>query len=260
MSEKHKIQTRSLSFSGHDGSQLVASLDFPRDIAPTRYAIMCHCFTCTRQTLTTSRLCRGLAQAGVAVLRFDFTGLGESEGSFADSHFSSMIGDIECAAEFLHKHYQAPDYLLGHSMGGTACLAASQNGSIALARVSRLVTIASPASPEHVLHHFGPAMKDLQQGEASEILVAGQAYPVKPSFISDVEGYDMVLQMQNCHLPVLAVSAGNDELVGAEAARQILQYTQGERKLLEIDQADHLISDRGHSAQMISVVSDWLAS
>lgn len=258
MPEKYKIQSRMVSFPGFDGSLLAATLDFPVGITPLRYAIVSHCFTCTRQTLTTARLSRGLAQSGIAVLRLDFTGLGESEGSFVNSHFSSMVIDIECAAEFLAKHYQPASLLIGHSMGGTASLAASQNGTQGLARVSQIATLASPAYPAHVLHHFGPAMLALEQGQAAEIRVAGQAYPVKPSFIEDVRSYDMVKQMQSCEIAILAARAGNDSLIGPEAAEQILELTRGEKKLVQIDDADHLFSDRNHAAHLLSEVVAWV--
>lgn len=258
MTEKYKIQSRSVSFSGFDGSLLAATLDFPVGVAPLRYAITSHCFTCTRQTLTTARLSRGLAQSGIAVLRFDFTGLGESGGSFAVSHFRSMVNDIECAAEFLTKHYQSASLLVGHSMGGTASLAASQNGSEALSDVSQIVTLASPAYPAHVLHHFGSAMLALEQGRAAEIMVAGQAYPVKPSFIEDVRSYDMAKQMLNCDIDIMAARAGNDSLIGPDAAEQILELTTGEKKLVQIDDADHLFSDRNHAADLLSEVVAWV--
>ncbi len=173
MLKKFKIQSRKISFKGSGGRQLAASFDFPVENPPGRYILISHCFTCTKQTLTTARLSRGLAQAGFAVLRFDFSGLGDSEGDFADTHFRSMIEDIECAAGWLVQHYQPASVLIGHSMGGTASLAAACNvGALSeasfnapLAQLEKLVTLASPAEPAHVLHHFGSAMQQLQRGE-----------------------------------------------------------------------------------------------
>ncbi|VAW67502.1 hypothetical protein MNBD_GAMMA09-157 [hydrothermal vent metagenome] len=258
MTENYKIQSRRLKFEGFDGSSLAASLDYPHNIEPLAYVILAHCFTCNKQTLTTARLSRGLVQAGFAVLRFDFTGLGESEGDFAETHFRSMVRDIECAAAFLSDHYQPVSILMGHSMGGTACLAASQNGSAALMEVNRIVTLASPASPAHVLHHFGPVMDELLQGRASEIMVAGNAYPVRPEFVQDVQSYDMKKQMQACEIPIMAVRAGSDLLIGPESAEQILKFTGAQRKLLQIDGADHLFSNRQHAAHLLSEVLGFL--
>ena len=258
MSRNYKVQSRQVRFPGFNGGILAGTLDYPEGVEPQEYAVVSHCFTCTRQTLTTARLSRGLAGAGMAVLRFDFTGLGDSEGQFADTHFRSMVQDVVCAAEFLSKHYRPPSLLLGHSMGGTASLAASQLDSAALTAVNRVVTLASPAYPAHVLHHFGSAMPLLEQGKGAEISVAGRAYPVKPGFVEDVRSFDMSQQMQGFHIAVLAARAGEDELVSAAAAEHILAFTQGDTCLVDIEDADHLFSNRDHAAQLEKAVLNWL--
>ena len=241
---------------------LAGQLDFPLDTqdsaAQSRYVIISHCFTCSKQTLTTARLARALAQGGIACLRFDFTGLGDSGGSFADSTFHGMVEDVACAADFLAQHYQPAQALIGHSMGGTASLAASQLARESLSSLRSLVTLASPAEPQHVLHHFGEAMPLLRQGQVAQIEVAGQLYPVKPAFVEDVESFDMQATMQNCRLPILAVSAANDQLVAAEAAQAIIVYTEAEHERLQIESADHLFSDRAHAAMLADRVLDWL--
>lgn len=258
----YKVQSRTMSFPGSQGSMLAGQLDFPldtqADAAQSRYVIISHCFTCSKQTLTTARLARALAQGGIACLRFDFTGLGDSEGSFADSTFHSMVEDVVCAADFLAQHYQPAQALIGHSMGGTASLVASQLARNSLSALRSLVTLASPAEPQHVLHHFGEAMPLLRQGEMAQIEVAGQLYPVKPAFVEDVESCDMRAKMQNCRLPILALSATNDQLVAADAAQAIVTYTQAEHELIQIESADHLFSDRAHAQQLADTVLDWL--
>ncbi|VAW58275.1 hypothetical protein MNBD_GAMMA08-2774 [hydrothermal vent metagenome] len=253
-----KHQSRNIYFAGFDGSQLAATLDFPAGVSPKYYAIISHCFTCTKQTLTTARLSRGLAQAGLGVLRFDFTGLGESGGEFADTHFSSMVSDIACAANWLATHYEPARVLIGHSMGGTASLAASQQADAALSQVQKIITLASPAYPAHVLHHFGETMGQLQRGEPASILVAGQRYPVKPSFIKDVESYDMQQLMRGCKKDIMAIQAGEDELIEPQAAEQILQYTKGQTCLQKIEGANHLFSDRDHAQLLLSAIIEWL--
>ncbi len=258
MAEKQKVERRNLAFKGYMGNQLAASLDYPTAREPQCYAIMCHCFTCTRQTLTTARVSRGLAEAGIAVLRFDFSGLGESGGDFAETHFRSMLADIQAAAELLQQYYQPVSVLLGHSMGGTACLAASQLPEQCFSQLDKLVTLASPATPDHVLRHFGLAMPQLEQGQSSFISVAGKDYPVKPALVEDVRSFDMQQQMANCELPIMAVRAGHDDMVGAEQADHILQYTQGEQQLCEIAEADHLFSERKHTQQLIEKIVNWL--
>lgn len=261
---KYKIQTRKLQFPGFNGSQLSASLDYPlqaeseaaqnRGLAPRAYIIFSHCFTCTRQTITTARLSRGLAEAGFGVLRFDFTGLGESEGEFSDTHFSSMVEDIKCAASFLNTHFSAPSLLIGHSMGGTASLLAA----LKVPSIKGIVTLASPSYPNHILHHFGDALAILEaQGEA-QIMVAGKPYGVKASFVEDVNRQDMDKAMQCCELPILSVWAGRDELVPQQNARQITQFTRAAASLCKIEGADHLFSNRKHAQQLLLEILQWL--
>ncbi len=257
MHKKFKIQARKVQFEGFDGSLLSANLEFPLEIPPLQYVIVSHCFTCNKQTITTARLSRGLAQAGMAVLRFDFTGLGDSEGDFANTHFSSMVKDLECAADWLSKHYQPVQLMIGHSMGGTASLAASQAKSASLSQLKKIITLASPANPDHVLHHFGSAMDELLRGNKAQIEVAGQLYPVTPEFVKDVQSYDMKQQMQACETPIMAVRAGNDGLIGPQAAEAILQYTSAQTHLCQIDGADHLFSERAHAALVLSEVLRW---
>ena len=233
---------------------LDARLDMPEDADVKTFVIMSHCFTCSKETLTTSRVSRGLAQQGIAVLRFDFTGLGNSEGNFADTNFTSMVEDIICAAEFLRAEYHSPCGLLGHSMGGTSALVASQN----IASCRTVITIASPSQPSHVLHHFGPAMARLEASQDAEINVAGMMYPVKPQFIHNVREFDMDSALQAYDKSLLVIRAGKDELVKPEDAEEILTYSDNETRLFQLDEADHLFRDRQHSDLLVTEINQWL--
>lgn len=250
---KYSTQTLKLTIPGTFG-QLDARLDMPDSVTPKAFVIICHCFTCTKETITTSRIARGLAQNGFAVLRFDFTGLGNSEGNFADSNFSSMIEDIIHVTHFLDKKYQAPAALLGHSMGGTAVLAASTQ----IPSCKTVITIASPSEPSHVLHHFGKAMAQLESGHDAEIIVADVKYPVRPQFVSDVRNYDMQKQMHGYSKAIMAIRAEKDSLVKPKDAEEIIAYTSGDHYLLDLDQADHLFSDRAITESMIVQICNWL--
>ena len=252
---KYSTHTLKLRIPGTAG-QLDARLDMPDSVSPRAFVIMCHCFTCTKETITTSRIARGLAQNGYAVLRFDFTGLGNSEGDFADSNFTSMVDDVLHVAQFLSKEYQAPTAMLGHSMGGTAVLAASAQ----LPSCKTVITIASPSTPSHVLHHFGKAMAQLESGMNAEISVAGVMYPVKPQFIEDVRKYNMKSQMRPYNKPLMAIRAGKDALVNTKDAEEIIAYTSAEHYLLDLDQGDHLFSDRAITETMIIEICNWLNS
>ncbi|MCW8956907.1 MAG: lysophospholipase [Gammaproteobacteria bacterium] len=234
-------------------NRLSARLDMPDNREILGYAIISHCFTCSKETLTTARVSRGLAKLGFAVIRFDFTGLGESSGEFSDSNFTSMVKDIEAVAQFMEHHYQPPDMLIGHSMGGTASLVAAAE----IPSCKTVVTIASPSSPQHVLHHFGSAMPELAAGRASEIKVAGNHYPVKPQFIHDVRSYPTDNMIDHLSVPVLAIRAGQDALVATGDADEILKYTRGKAKIIDYPNADHLFSSRNITDAMIDQIANW---
>lgn len=250
----YSVFSEKLTFTGSQHGLLDARLDTPQNIVPRGYVILSHCFTCTKETLTSARVARGLAQAGFGVLRFDFTGLGGSEGEFADTNFSSMVADILRAADYLQQHYQSPVALLGHSMGGTAALVASCN----IASCKTVVTLASPSQPEHVLHHFGPVLQQLEAGQDACIRVAGVQYPVKPQFIQDVRGFNMSQLLADYRKPLLAIRAETDALVKADAAEQIAALTQGPSRVLQIPGTDHLFSDRQATLFMIDEIARWL--
>lgn len=233
--------------------RLSARLDMPTKHQILGYAIISHCFTCSKETLTTARVSRGLAKLGFAVLRFDFTGLGESNGNFADSNFSSMVADIETVAQFMQHHYQPPDMLIGHSMGGTASLVAAAE----ITSCKTVVTIAAPSTPQHVLHHFGSAMPELEAGRASEIRVAGNFYPIKPQFIHDVRDYAMENMHNHLSIPILAIRAGQDELIKSEDADEISEYTRKITKIIDFPDADHLFSNRKTTESMIDQIASW---
>ncbi len=233
---------------------LDARLELPKN--PRYFAIMCHCFTCTKDTITTHRLSRGLAQRDIAVLRFDFTGLGKSEGEFADTNFDTMLDDLLAAAQHLKTHYQAPRVLMGHSMGGTVALAAASQ----MDSCEAVVTLASPSEPQHVLHHFEDVINELEAGYDAHIQVAGVHYPVKPQFINNVRAFSMQQCLKTFNKPVLAIRAGQDELVASHNADEIIKMSAAKphTQLLEIAQANHLFTDKQDSAKLLDAIEEWL--
>lgn len=250
----HTTETIKCSFAGTRGLRLDARIDRPKQVQDMPMAIISHCFTCTKETLTTFRISRGLAQRGIGVLRFDFTGLGGSEGRFADTNFSTMVDDILAAADYLQQNDRAATTLIGHSMGGTASLLASSR----LSSCRSVVTVASPSEPAHVLHHFGSVMQDLAAGRDAHINVAGTDYPVKQQFIDDVRSYHMDRLLVDYDRDLLVVRAGQDALVDAADAEQILALSQGHTTLLDLEEADHLFSRREHSDQLVDEIAHWI--
>ena len=247
-----KPKTIKTGFAGSAGFHLDARLELPAE-PPRAWAIASHCFTCTKDTITIFRISRMLAEQGIAVLRFDFTGLGNSEGDFALSNFTSDVADIHAAAEFLRNNYEAPALLIGHSLGGTAMLEAATE----LDSVRAVVTIASPSQPDHVLHHFGHALTMLEQGIAASIEVAGQHYDIEPQFIEDLRRYDMQQHLASLDKPVLIFKILHDALVDGKNADEIAAWTKGPSRIVTLDKADHLLTDRDDAAFVANEIVQW---
>ena len=241
-----KTQTIKTGFRGGSGYYLDARLELPGG-TPKAYAVASHCFTCTKDTITVFRVSRRLAEQGIAVLRFDFTGLGGSEGDFAQTNFTSDVKDVLAAVNFLRDNYAAPSLLIGHSLGGTAMLEAA----VSIDSVKAVVTIASPSQPDHVLHHFGHALTMLEQGLPSSIEVAGRHYDIEPQFIQDLRQYDMQQRLALLDKPVLIFKLINDALVDGNNADEISAWTRGKSRIVTLEQADHLLSNK-HDAEFVA--------
>ncbi len=252
-----KTKTIKCNFKNAQGETLDARLDLPADIESdeiTDFIIFCHCFTCSKETITTFRLSRLLAENGYGVLRFDFTGLGNSEGDFSSSTFSSTQDDLKKAIEFLQHNYRAPSFLMGHSLGGTTVLSVAQDYSF----IKGVVTVASPSDPEHVLHHFGHALTLLEQGIKASFKVAGQYYDITPEFVEDVRNANTKAILSRLEKPVLVFSVENDALVGENNAKEIQQWVKGDVELITLKNTDHLLSDRQTSAEVARLIIAWL--
>ncbi len=253
------MKTKSIkcNFKNSRGFTLDARLDIPANIdikKVTTFIIFCHCFTCTKETITTFRLSRLLAENGFGVLRFDFTGLGNSEGDFASSNFSTTQDDLRSAINFLGKNHQMPSYLMGHSLGGTTALSVAQN----YAEVKAVVTIASPSAPDHVLHHFGHALTLLEQNSAASFEVAGQFYDIEPAFVDDVRSFDMKQQLSNLTKPVLIFNIKKDELVNETNAQQIQDWSNSETTLIHVSDSNHLLSNREATELVAGDIVKWM--
>jgi putative redox protein len=247
-----KTKTIKTEFIGGAGHMLDARLELP-SATPGAYAVACHCFTCTKDTITAFRVSRMLAELGIAVLRFDFTGLGNSKGDFAQTNFTTDVADVLAAVEFLRDNYEAPSLLIGHSLGGTAVLEAAMH----INSVQAIVTIASPSQPDHVLHHFGHALTMLEQGIASSIEVAGQHYDIEPQFLEDLHQYDMQQRLAALHKPVLIFKIMNDALVDSENADEISAWTGGPSRIVTLNKADHLLSSKDDARFVADEISEW---
>ena len=253
------MKTKSIkcNFKNSRGHTLDARLDVPADIDSNNtltFIIFCHCFTCSKETITTFRLSRLLAAQGYGVLRFDFTGLGNSEGEFSASTFSTTQDDLYSAIEFLNNNYQPPCFLMGHSLGGTTGLSVAQDCD----SVKGVVCLASPSNPEHVLHHFDHALTLLEQNIPASFEVAGQYFDINPEFVDDVRSFNMQFYLSELDKPVLIFNIENDALVGENNAKEIQQWVKGDTELITLKNTNHLLSDRQSSAEVAQKIIEWI--
>ena len=210
------MPTERFQFTGEGGHQLAAALELP-DGEPAAYALFAHCFTCGKDTLAAKRISVALAAKGIAVLRFDFTGLGSSEGDFANSTFSSNVADLVRAADHLRQLRTAPSILIGHSLGGAAILAAA--GKIPEAKA--VVTIAAPSDPAHVTGLFSEQLDSIRaQGEV-EVSLAGRPFRIKREFLDDIAEQELMKDITGLHKALLVMQSPVDDTVGIDNATKI---------------------------------------
>jgi len=241
-----------VQFSNAAGEQLAALLEGPA-APPRAYALFAHCFTCSKDVTAASRISRALAGQGIAVLRFDFTGLGNSEGDFANTNFSSNVDDLLAAAEFLGEHYGGPQLLIGHSLGGAAVLAAAAD----VADCKAVVTIGAPSDPAHVSHLFAAAREEIEAAGEAEVLLGGRRFTIKNQFLHDIENQRLAERVWSMDKALLVMHSPVDEIVAVEHARHIYEAARHPKSFISLDQADHLLSKRQESEYAAQVLAAW---
>jgi alpha/beta superfamily hydrolase len=246
------MRAERLDFTGASGQKLAARLDSP-ETAIRAYALFAHCFTCGKDVFAASRIAQALTEHGIAVLRFDFTGLGASEGEFANTNFSSNIADLLAAADFLRQQHQAPRILIGHSLGGAATLAVAGN----VPEAQAVVTIAAPSDPGHVTHLFGEQIEDITaQGEAV-VQLAGRPFRIKRQFLEDVAEHSLRSKIGALHKALLVMHAPGDTTVGISNALDIFSAAKHPKSYISLDTADHLLSKREDAVYVANLIAAW---
>jgi putative redox protein len=241
-----------LSFPGAGGEILSARLDLPLG-KPRAYALFAHCFTCTKDIYAASRIAAGLAAEGIAVLRFDFTGLGSSEGEFANTNFSSNVADLIKAADFLRETREAPKILIGHSLGGAAVLAAAESVPEALA----VATIGAPSEASHVAHLFQDAKPDIEARGEAEVLLAGRPFRIRKQFLDDISGHNLKASVAGLKKALIVFHSPIDQTVGIENAAKIYNAAKHPKSFVSLDTADHLVSKHSDATYIATVLSAW---
>jgi len=246
------IQTVKVEFPGSQGGMLAARLEMPS--GPARaHALFAHCFTCSKDIFAATRIARGLADRGIAVLRFDFTGLGASEGDFANTDFSSNVDDLLRAADWLRREHAAPSVLIGHSLGGAAVLVAA--GRVPEAKA--VATIGAPSDPAHLAHLFVPARAEIEAAGEAEVDIAGRRFRIRKQFLDDIEGQRLAEAVAAMRRPLLLFHSPRDEVVGIENAGAIFRAAKHPKSFVSLDDADHLLSRREDAAYVADVLSAW---
>jgi uncharacterized OsmC-like protein/pimeloyl-ACP methyl ester carboxylesterase len=246
------VPAERFQFPSSEGHQLAAALDTP-DGPVHAYALFAHCFTCGKDVLAAKRIATALAAKGIAVLRFDFTGLGSSEGDFANSTFSSNVADLVRAADHLRETRQAPAILIGHSLGGAAILAAA--GQIPDAKA--VVTIAAPSDPAHVTHFFNDRVEDIRAHGEVEVQLAGRPFRIKREFLDDIAEHGLMDQVAKLHKALLVMHSPTDDTVGIDNATRIFVTAKHPKSFVSLADADHLLSGKRDAAYVAGVISAW---
>ncbi|MCY4394841.1 MAG: alpha/beta fold hydrolase [Rhodospirillaceae bacterium] len=246
--------TERIEFQGSQDATLAARLDLP-DGEPRAYALFAHCFTCSKDVFAAARISAGLAGRGFAVLRFDFTGLGASDGDFANTNFSSNVEDLIRAAGWLRANRRAPDLLVGHSLGGAAVLAAA--GDIPEARA--VATVGAPADPAHVAHNFKADIGRIEADGAAEVRLAGRTFTIRRQFLEDIEGQRLADRIGAMKKALIVFHAPLDATVGVENAGAIFQAAMHPKSFVSLDDADHLLTRRADAVYVADVLSSWAA-
>lgn len=246
------MPTERFQFTGEGGHQLAAALELP-DGEPAAFALFAHCFTCGKDTLAAKRISVALAAKGIAVLRFDFTGLGSSEGDFANSTFSSNVADLVHAADHLRATYKAPSILIGHSLGGAAILAAAGN----ITEAKAVVTIAAPSDPGHVTGLFKEHIDNIRaQGEV-EVSLAGRPFRIKREFLDDVAEHELMKDITGLHKALLVMQSPVDDTVGIDNATKIFVAAKHPKSFVSLDHADHLLTKPADALYAADVIAAW---
>jgi uncharacterized OsmC-like protein/fermentation-respiration switch protein FrsA (DUF1100 family) len=246
------MRTEQLQFDNFTGKKLAALMDLPLG-KPSAFALFAHCFTCGKDNLAAKRISERLAMSGIGVLRFDFTGLGASEGEFASTHFSSNVDDLVTAADYLRKSRGPPAILIGHSLGGAAVLAAAHRVPDARA----VVTVAAPCDPAHVTGLFKEQIDKIRSQGEVEVSLAGRPFRIKREFLDDIAEQRITAHLANLRKALLVFHSPTDDIVGIENASRIFTSAKHPKSFVSLAGADHLLSKRSDAVYVANVISAW---
>lgn len=240
-----------VTFPNHNGETLSGVIDEVEN--PIAIAIFAHCFTCSKDHVASYRICKALADQNIQVLRFDFTGLGKSQGDFSSHDFSDNVADIKSAVKFLSKNKTLPQLLIGHSLGGIAAVAAACELEI----IQGVATIASPSRPSHVLEHFQQHLPDIQEQGSANIIIFEQTFRFTQEFVQDLKSYDDQNFINNLHKPILIFHSPFDTIVSIDEAARIFTSAKHPKSFISLDKTDHLVSKKKDAEYIAENIASW---
>jgi putative redox protein len=243
-----------IKFYNKEGEELAGKLELPLDKKPHHFAIFAHCFTCSKDLKAVRNITLALSQKGFGVLRFDFTGLGQSDGQFENTNFTSNVNDIKAASDYLEEHYKAPELLIGHSLGGTAVLMAGSQ----MAHVKAIATIGAPCEPEHVLNMITEDLEEIEKKGEATVTLVGREFKIKSQFVEDLRKQGIQKLLGDMRKSTLIMHSPQDETVEVSNARNIYESLHHPKSFVSLDRADHLLSNSSDSIYVGDLVASWV--
>lgn len=243
-----------LNIQNKKGHKLQAFLELPADQKPQHYAIFAHCFTCSSALGAVRNISRALTSHGFGVLRFDFTGLGRSEGEFAESYFSANVDDLLAVSDYLKTNYKAPSLLVGHSLGGAAVIVAASK----LENIKAVATVGAPATVNHVTHLFSHGIEEVKQKGEVEVNIGGRPFKINEEFVEDFSKIDLPEITKNLRKPLLIMHAPFDTIVGIENAHKLYHNAHHPKSFVSLDNADHLLTNQKDSRYVGNIIGTWV--
>lgn len=247
------MKVEKIEFVNSAGYRLSGRLELPVNTRPHNYAVFAHCFTCSKNFHTSRNITRALTSAGYGVLRFDFTGLGDSEGDFADTNFSGNVEDLIAAIDHLGREYKAPTLLIGHSLGGAAAIYASAKAK----SIKAVATIGTPSDTKHVKHLFGDQLDTIKKEGESVVQLSGRPFKIKSQFLSDLNEQMVTDTLRKSEKPILIAHSPQDSTVGIHHAEKLYLAAMHPKSFVSLDGADHLLTDKEDSRYIGKVIAQW---
>lgn len=247
------MNLQKVTFKNKDGQLLVGRLELPADRHPHNFAIFAHCFTCNKNLLAVRNIGKALTSKGFGVLRFDFTGLGESEGDFADTNFSGNVDDLVAASDYLKEKYHAPTLIIGHSLGGAAVIFATGE----IPSIKAIVTIGAPSNPVHVKHLLKSGLEEIRSNGKAVVNLSGRDFTIKKQFLDDLETKPLPETVKKLRKPLLIMHSPQDDTVGIKNAEEIYMAAHHPKSFVSLDGADHLLMNKRDSIYVGEVIAGW---